>query len=63
MASTQKQTMKALVQKVRFDPPVLEEVEIPQVTSGSCVVKILCANVIGYMKDIYNGKRAYPYPV
>lgn len=55
-------TMKALVLKSTSEPPTVETVPTPQPTVGTAVVRILAANVISYVRDIYNGKRNYPFP-
>lgn len=55
-------TMKALVLKSSSEAPTVETVPTPQPAIGGAVVRILAANVISYMRDIYNGKRKYPYP-
>lgn len=55
-------TMKALVLKSTSEPPTVETVPTPQPTLGSAVVRIIAANVISYIRDIYNGKRKYPFP-
>ncbi|KAL6248037.1 hypothetical protein RBB50_005385 [Rhinocladiella similis] len=55
-------THRALVQRVYAQPLQVETLPTPQPTPGSAIVKIIVANVIGYMKDIYNGARNYSYP-
>ena len=54
---------RALVQHVYAEPLHLETIPTPQPTPGSAIIRVLAANVISYMADIYNGRRAYPYPV
>ena len=54
--------MKALVLKSTSEPPTVQIVPTPQPEVGSAVIRILAANVISYMRDIYNGKRQYPFP-
>ena len=56
-------TMKALVVKSTSEPPTIEQVPTPTPTTGTAVVAIHAANVISYTRDIYNGKRNYPYPM
>lgn len=56
------ETHRALVQRVYAQPLQVETLPTPQPTPGSAVVKVLVANVIGYMKNIYNGARKYSYP-
>jgi D-arabinose 1-dehydrogenase-like Zn-dependent alcohol dehydrogenase len=55
-------TMKALVLKSTSEPPTVEIVPTPQPSEGTAVVQILYAGVISYIRDIYNGKRSYPFP-
>ncbi|TKA83208.1 hypothetical protein B0A55_00654 [Friedmanniomyces simplex] len=55
-------TMKALVVKSTSEPPTIETVPTPQATVGSAVVRVLAANVVSYMKNIYNGSRNYAFP-
>ena len=54
--------MKALVLKSRSEPLTVETVPTPQVTLGSAVVRVLAANILSYMRDVYNGNRPYPFP-
>ncbi|KXL43353.1 MAG: hypothetical protein FE78DRAFT_33619 [Acidomyces sp. 'richmondensis'] len=54
--------MKALVLKSTSEPPTVEIGPTPQPTIGTAVVRILAANIIIYVRDIYNGKRNYPFP-
>ncbi|KAK1087010.1 hypothetical protein LTR48_003020 [Friedmanniomyces endolithicus] len=54
--------MKALVLKSTSEPPTVEIVPTPRPTVGSAVVRILAANVVSYMKNIYNGERNYAFP-
>lgn len=61
--TTETQTHRALYQEVYGEPLVLKNLEIPQVTPGSAIVRVAAAGVITYMKNIYNGKRQYPYPI
>ena len=44
------------------EPLQLETIPTPKPTAGSSIVKVLAANVIFYMANIYNGKRNYAYP-
>lgn len=53
---------RALVQRVYAEPLQVETVTTPRPTPGSAIVKVLATNVISYMREIYNGKRKYPYP-
>ncbi|KAK5116076.1 hypothetical protein LTR85_009358 [Meristemomyces frigidus] len=54
--------MRALVVTSRSEPPTVEVVPTPKPEVGSAVVRILYANVVSYMGDIYTGKRQYPFP-
>lgn len=54
--------MKAVVVRSTDQPPAVEEVPVPQPFHGSGIVQVLAANVISYIRDIYNGKRNYPFP-
>ena len=54
---------RALVVKSTSETPAVHSLPTPQPGPGSAVVRILGANVISYMRDIYNGKRQYTYPV
>jgi NADPH:quinone reductase-like Zn-dependent oxidoreductase len=57
------ETMKAVVLQSTEQPPTIETVPTPQPTLGSAVVRVLAANTISYMRDIFNGKRNYPFPM
>lgn len=54
--------MRALVLTSRDEPPIVQTVATPQPTTGSATVRVLAANTISYIRDIYNGKRKYPFP-
>ncbi|KAJ9608152.1 hypothetical protein H2200_007140 [Cladophialophora chaetospira] len=56
-------THRALRQDIYASPPSVQTVPTPQPTPGAAVLKVLQASLINYTKDIYNGKRKYPYPV
>ena len=64
MAETNKlpETMKALVLTSRDQPLTVETVPTPQPTIGSAVVQILTAKIISYTREVYSGKRPYPFP-
>ncbi|KAF2668057.1 alcohol dehydrogenase [Microthyrium microscopicum] len=53
---------KALVQEVYAKPLVVKSIPTPRPTPGSAVIEILHAPIISYTRDVYNGKRKYPYP-
>lgn len=55
-------TMKALRQLEYAQPLQVVDVAVPQAEPGTAVVRILGANIVSYMNDIYNGVRKYPYP-
>ena len=57
------ETMKALVLESTSKPPTVQTVQTPQPTLGSAIVRVLAVSTISYMRDIYNGKRSYPYPM
>jgi threonine dehydrogenase-like Zn-dependent dehydrogenase len=54
--------MKALVLNSTSEPPTVKTVPTPQLQMGSAIVRVLSANTISYIRDIYNGKRQYPFP-
>lgn len=56
------QTMRALVQEVYAAPLKVKEIPTPRPTPGSAIVRVLNANIVSYMGDVYNGTRKYPYP-
>lgn len=64
MAASQElpQTHKALVLSSTQEPLSVKMLPIPQITPGSAIVRVLVANVIPYMRNIYNGTRQHPYP-
>jgi threonine dehydrogenase-like Zn-dependent dehydrogenase len=55
-------TMKALVLTSRDQPLTVETVPTPQPTIGSAIVRILTAKIISYTREVYSGKRPYPFP-
>ncbi|KIW45414.1 uncharacterized protein PV06_03807 [Exophiala oligosperma] len=55
-------THRALRQDTYASRPTVQQIQTPQPTPGSAVLKVEAANVISYTKDIYNGVRKYPYP-
>ncbi|GAB7322490.1 hypothetical protein MBLNU13_g03425t1 [Cladosporium sp. NU13] len=62
MATQLPETMRALVVHSTDQPPTVEQLPVPQPFHGSAVVQVLAAGVISYIRDIYNGKRNYPFP-
>lgn len=55
-------THRALVLSSISESPTVKTIPTPQPSPGSAVVRILVANVIPYMRDIYDGTRNYPFP-
>lgn len=55
-------TNRALILSSITEPRTVQTVPNPQPTAGSAIVRILVANVIPHMHDIYNGKRRYAFP-
>jgi len=62
MANQLPETMRALVLHSTDQPPTVDHLPVPQPFHGSAVVQVLTAGVISYIRDIYNGKRNYPFP-
>ncbi|KAI1366530.1 alcohol dehydrogenase [Xylaria arbuscula] len=62
MSSELPPTHKALVQEVYGQPLIVKRLPTPQPSPGSAIIKILYAPIVSYMRDVYNGKRKYPYP-
>ena len=56
------QSHRALILTSTSYPPTLETLPRPEPGPGSAVVRILAANVLSYMRQIYNGERQYPFP-
>ena len=55
-------THRALVVTSISEPLKVQSLPIPQVTTGSAIVRILSAGVLSYAREIYTGKRQYPFP-
>ena len=56
-------THRALVCVSRDEPFKLEEQRpVPQLTSGSAIVRVLAVHIISYLGDIYTGKRPLSFP-
>ena len=55
-------THRALVLTSRSEPLKVTTVPTPQPTPGSAIVRVLVANVISYMREVYNGTRPYTFP-
>lgn len=63
MASdTLPQTHRALVLKSRDQPLVVEVRPLPQLTSGSAIVRNLSVQLVSYTREVLSGKRPYPFP-
>ncbi|KEF57267.1 uncharacterized protein A1O9_05184 [Exophiala aquamarina CBS 119918] len=60
---TRPSTHRALRQDSRFEPLSVQTVAIPDVIPGSAILRVEVAGILSYMREIYNGDRAYPYPV
>ncbi|KAH9897269.1 alcohol dehydrogenase [Xylariomycetidae sp. FL2044] len=58
-------THRALVLRSAKEPldMAVEERPTPQPTSGSAVVRVMAAAVLSYAREVYNGKRNYPFPL
>ncbi|KAK4507770.1 hypothetical protein PRZ48_001505 [Zasmidium cellare] len=56
-------SMKALVLKHTSEPPTVQNVETPQPTLGSAVVRVLRVKVISYSREVMNGTRNYQFPM
>lgn len=56
------QDHRALVLTSTSPHPTVQTLPTPKPGPGSAVVRILAANVISYMRQIYNGERQYPFP-
>lgn len=57
------ESQKALIQHVYAQPLQLETIPVPKPGPGSAIIKLLHANVISYMRDVYDGSRKYEYAV
>lgn len=55
-------THRALILTSTTKAPTVQKIPTPQPTAGNAIVRILVANVIPFMRDIYNGKRQYAFP-
>lgn len=53
---------RALVQRERHQPFVIEERPTPQPTPGSAILRVERSAVLSYHRDVYDGTRNYPYP-
>lgn len=62
-SSTLPKTMKALVLRSTSEPLTIDTVPISEPTIGSAVVRILAMTVLSYARNVYNGKRNYPFPM
>jgi NADPH:quinone reductase-like Zn-dependent oxidoreductase len=54
-------TMRAAVLEKRGSPLLLTEVPDPQPGPGDAVLKVLATGVLPYHKDVFEGKRPYPF--
>lgn len=62
MTTSLPDTMRAVVVHSTNVLPTVEQVPVPQPFHGSAIVQVLSAGAISYIRDIYNGKRNYPFP-
>ncbi|KAE8547720.1 hypothetical protein EYB25_009513 [Talaromyces marneffei] len=57
------QTHKALILTSIGEPlHVATSHPTPELTAGSAIIKVLCAGLLSYSRDIYNGTRKYTLP-
>ncbi|KAL6719621.1 hypothetical protein ACLMJK_001542 [Lecanora helva] len=56
------QDHRALVVTSTSEVPAIQNLPTPKPTPGSAIARILATNVLSYSRDIYNGKRQYPFP-
>jgi len=56
-------THLALRQHTYAAPPTVERIPIPQLLPGTAVLRVHLATIISYTRAIYDGTRAYQYPV
>ncbi|KAI4212590.1 MAG: hypothetical protein LQ351_004662 [Letrouitia transgressa] len=56
------ETHRALVLKSRDEPLVVEIRPLPQLTSGSAIVRNLNVKLVSYSREVWSGKRPYPFP-
>ena len=56
------QSHRALVINSTDQPLVVEVRPLPQLTSGSAIVRNLNVQLVSYSRDVWSGKRGYPFP-
>lgn len=56
-------THRALVFRSRDVAPQIETIQTPQPQTGSCVVRVYCAPILPYAREVYTGSRPYPLPM
>ena len=56
------QSHRALVLKSRDEPLVVEVRPVPQLTSGSAIVRNLNVQLVSYSRDAWSGKRGLSFP-
>ena len=56
------QSHRALVIKSRDQPLVVEDRPLPQLTSGSAIVRVLNVPLVSYSYDAWTGKRGLQFP-
>ncbi|KAF1958097.1 NAD(P)-binding protein [Byssothecium circinans] len=59
--TTEPETQTVLYQSTYAQPLEIKTLPIPGAVHGSAVIKVLCSSVVSYSKDVFNGKRQYPY--
>ena len=55
-------THRALIQTTYATAPTVQTIPTPHPHPGAITLHVLTANLISYIRDIYNGTRHYPYP-
>ncbi|KAL8783803.1 MAG: hypothetical protein Q9195_009270 [Heterodermia aff. obscurata] len=56
------QSHRALVLRSRDQPLAVEVRPVPQLTSGSAIVRNLNVPLVSYSRDVWTGKRGLPFP-
>ncbi|KAL9624746.1 MAG: hypothetical protein Q9160_001100 [Pyrenula sp. 1 TL-2023] len=63
MSSSLPTTHRAIILRSLSQTPQVETVPLPPVTPGSAIIKVLATTLVAYGREIYNGKRGYPFPL
>ena len=61
-ASSLPQTHRALVIKSRDQPLAVEVRPLPELRSGSAIVRNVNVQLVSYCREVWTGKRPYPFP-